>query len=275
MKIDLLNRYGSWALITGATSGIGLAIARIVAENGVNVVLVARNKNTLKQTAEALEAEYSIKTRAISADLTDAAATLSVIDQVKDLDIGLLVPCAAIETSGYYIDTGVEQHKAIAQMDMLSPMTLIHHFGGLMAARKKGAILILSSMSGLMPQPYMAHYGAVKAYIAALGTALYEEMKDCGVDVAVLAPGPTDTPMSAATGIDFKSMGMSIMQPEDVAMTGLLALGKRSIVVPSFRNKMMVFMMARLMPTKVVSGMFKKMMGKALKIHYKTASPLN
>ena len=272
MEVDLLNRYGSWALITGATSGIGLAIARIAAENGLNIVLVARNEETLEQTAKTLQDDYSITTRTISADLTDPAATQSVVDQVKDLDIGLLVPCAAIELSGYFTDASIEKHLAMTQMDMISPMTLVHHFGALMAEKRKGAILLLSSMSGLMPQPYMAHYGAVKAYIVALGAALYEEMKDSGVDVAVLVPGPTNTPMAAATGIDFKSMGMSIMQPKQVAMIGILALGKRSVVVPGPRNKMMVFMMTRLMPLKLVSGMFKMMMGKALKITYKNAN---
>ena len=91
-------------------------------------------------------------------------------------------------------------------------------------------------------------------------------MKDLGVDVSVLSPGPTDTPMAAATGIDFASMGMKVMNPSTVAELGLAALGRRADAVPGFRNRMMAFMMSRLMPRRWVGAMFNMMMGKALKI---------
>lgn len=267
MNLDLSNRYGSWALITGGTSGIGLALARICASNAVNLVLVARNQAKLNQHAAALQKEFGIEVRTISADLTKVAGTQTVINEVEGLDIGILIPCAAIESNGYFVDHNIEQHQAMAQMDMLSPMALSHHFGAQMVKNGRGAILLVSSLSGWMAQPYMAHYGAVKAYILNLAAGLHEEMKDRGVDVSVLSPGPTDTPMAAGTGIDFKSMGMQIMKPEDVAMAGILALGKRVNAVPGFRNKMMVFMMTRLMPRRFVGSMFRKMMGKALNIH--------
>ncbi len=135
-----------------------------------------------------------------------------------------------------------------------------------MAARGRGAILLVSSMSGWAAQPYMAHYGAAKAYILSLGEALHHEMKDRGVDVAVLSPGPTDTPMAAGTGIDFASMGMAIMQPEAVAATGLAALGRRPGAVAGSRNRLMAWMMTRLMPRAWVGAMFRKMMGRALGI---------
>ena len=157
----------------------------------------------------------------------------------------------------------------MAQMDMLSPMVLSHYFGAKMAERGRGAILFISSLSGWTPQPCMSHYGAVKAYILSLGAGLHEEMKGRGVDVSVLSPGPTDTPMLDATGIDFKAMGMAIMKPEDVAVAGVLALGKQINVIPGFRNKMMVFMMTRLMSRRIVGIMFRKIMGKALNISSK------
>ena len=98
-------------------------------------------------------------------------------------------------------------------MDVIVPMALAHHFGAKMAEQGRGAILFVSSLSGWTPQPYMAHYGAAKAYVLSLAEALHQEMKDKGVDVSVLSPGPTQTPMMQATGIDFASMGMAIMQP--------------------------------------------------------------
>jgi short-subunit dehydrogenase len=111
-----------------------------------------------------------------------------------------------------------------------------------------------------------ALHGAAKAYILALGEALHYEMADKGVDVSVLSPGPTDTPMTANTGIDFASMGMAVMRPEDVAAAGLAALGHSANAVPGFRNRMMVWMMTRMMPRWGVGRMFRWMMGRALGI---------
>lgn len=259
-------RYGDWALITGATSGIGRSLAKQLAADGVNIVAVARTASALEKLAEELTAAHGVKVRALTADVSTAAGIEGLIEGVSDLEIGVLIPCAAIEGSGYFVEATPESHARMLQMDCYGPMRLTHHFGGAMAKRGKGAILLVSSLSGWMAQPYMAHYGAVKAYILALGEGLHHEMRDKGVDVAVLSPGPTDTPMAAGTGIDFASMGMVVMRPDDVAAAGLAALGRSAHAVPGFRNKMMAVMMTRLMPRWLVGRMFRWMMGKALKI---------
>ena len=263
---NLAERYGAWALVSGGTSGIGAALVDLIAASGMNVVLVARTQSKLDAQADAVRTAHGVEVRTVSADLTDPEGLTAVIDAVSDLEIGLLVPCAAIETSGYFVDSSLEKQRALLQMDVVAPMVLTHHFGAKMAARRRGAILLVSSLSGWMAQPYMASYGAAKAYVLGLGASLHEEMKDLGVDVSVLSPGPTDTPMAAGTGIDFGSMGMAIMKPEDVARTALAALGKRADAVPGFRNRMMVFMMTRMTPRAVGGFLFKRMLGRALKI---------
>lgn len=260
------NKYGSWALVTGGTSGIGAALSRQLAQQGLNVVLVARTQATLDTQAAALEKEFGVKVRAVAADLSSPAGTATLIAAVEDLEIGVLALSAALETQGYFVDDAIAKHRALVQMDVVSPMELAHHFGAKMATRKRGAILLVSSLSGWMPQPYMAHYGAAKAYVMALGEGLYQEMKDKGVDVAVLSPGPTQTPMMVATGIDFASMGMAVMEPAPVAASGLSALGNRAHAIPGFRNQMMTFFMTRVMSRGVVGWVFKKMMGRALKL---------
>lgn len=265
-----VERYGEWALVTGGTSGIGAAIVRQLAAAGMNVVLVARTQSKLDALAEALRVEHEIEVRTVSADLATAEGVTTVIEAVEDLEIGVLVPCAAVENSGYFVETPIERQRALLQMDVVAPMELTHHFGAKMAARGRGAILLVSSLSGWMAQPYMASYGAAKAYVLALGAALHEEMKDKGVHVSVLSPGPTDTPMAAGTGIDFGSMGMAVMKPEAVAATALAALGRRADAVPGLRNRMMVFMMTRMTPRPIAGFMFRKMLGKALHI---TPSP--
>lgn len=202
----------------------------------------------------------------LAVDVSTPDGVDTLIESVRDLEIGVLVPCAAIECSGYFVDTPAETHARLLAMDCYGPMKLAHHFGGAMAERRRGAILFVSSMSGWMVQPYMAHYGAAKAYIVALGEALHYEMADKGVHVSVLSPGPTDTPMAANTGIDFASMGMAVMQPDAVAAAGLASLGRSAHAIPSLRNQVMVLMMTRLMPRWGVGRMFRWMMGRALGI---------
>ena len=267
------ERYGDWALVTGATSGIGRALARNLASKGLNIVAVARTASALEALEKELSAAHGVTVRGLTADLSTTQGIDTLIEGVADLEIGMLIPCAAIESSGYFVDGSAQAHARMLQMDCYGPMRLVHHFGAAMAQRGRGAILLVSSLSGWMAQPYMAHYGAAKSYILALGEALHHEMRDKGVDVSVLSPGPTDTPMAAGTGIDFASMGMVVMRPEDVAAAGLSALGRSAHAVPGVRNKLMLVMMTRLMPRWLVGRMFRWMMGRALGIPRAVPAP--
>ena len=262
----LKDRYGDWALVVGATSGIGRALADQLADAGLNVVTVARTEEALMRQADELRTAHGVEVVPVAADLAQSGGVAAIIAGVGELEIGVLVPCAATEESGYFVDGSTQAQQRMLQMNCAAPTQLIHHFGAAMAKRRSGAILLVSSLSGWTGQPYMAQYGASKAYILSLGEGLYREMKDLGVDVAVLSPGPTDTPMAAATGIDFAKMGMKVMDPNDVAAVGLAALGRRQNAIPGARNKMMAVMMTRLMPRRVVGAMFHKMMGQALHI---------
>ncbi len=223
----LKDRYGDWALVVGATSGIGRALTDQLADAGLNVVTVARTEETLERQAEALRAAHGVEVVPVVADLARIDGVAAVIAGVGELEIDVLVPCAATEGGGYFVEGSTEAQQRMLQMNCAAPTQLVQHFGAAMAKRRRGAILLVSSLSGWTGQPYMAQYGASKAYILSLGEGLYREMKDLGVDVAVLSPGPTDTPMAAATGIDFAKMSMKVMDPTDVAAAGLAALGRR------------------------------------------------
>jgi short-subunit dehydrogenase len=263
---ELKLRYGTWALVTGATSGIGEALVRQLASGGMNVVTVARTRKALEAQAEALRSEMRVEVRPVAADLSSDAGTQAVIEAAGDLEIGVLIPCAALEAHGVFVDAPLAGHRALLQTNVVGPMVLAHHFGSKMAKRGRGAILFVSSVSGWNAQPYMANYGAAKAYLISLGEALSLELKDNGVDVSVLSPGPTQTPMLAATGIDVASMGVAIMQPEPVAAAGLATLGRRPHAIPGLSNRLMVFFMTRVLPRSVVGWFSKRMLGKALKI---------
>lgn len=261
---QLKQRYGDWALVTGGTSGIGAALAAELAKEGLNLVLVARSPQTLQAHADKLRLQHGIEVRTIAADLSSEQGLTQVLQATADVPVSVLVPCAAMETQGVFIKSDPTQQRAMVQMNVIAPMVLARHFGQGMAQRGQGAILFVSSLSGWMPQPWMAGYGASKAYINGLAAGMHFEMKGTGVDVSVLSPGPTDTPMAKATGIDFKAMGMTVMDPKDVAACALDALGRRLDAIPGGKNRMMAFMMSRLMSRATAGAMFRKMMGKAL-----------
>jgi uncharacterized protein len=264
------DRYAGWALVTGATAGIGSAIAEQLAAGGMDLVLVARSAPRLEERARELRGRYRIEVEVHPADLSTRSGVDALIDTVGKREIGVLVPCAAVEGRGYLIDGDLEAHQRLLDMDCYGPMRLAHHFGHGMAKRGNGAILFVSSLSGWSAQPYMAHYGAAKAYVLSLGEALHQEMKDKGVDVSVLSPGPTDTAMAPDLNAELVKMGMAVMSPEDVARAGLSALGRRPNAVPGVRNKFMMMMMTRLMPRSWTGAMFRWMMGRALRIERST-----
>ncbi len=260
------ERYTGWALVTGASAGIGSAIAEQLAAGGMDVVLVARHVSRLEERARQLRGRYGVEVAVLAADVSTRPGVEALIAAVGDREIGVLVPCAAVEERGYVIDGDLEAHQRLLDMDCYGPMRLAHHFGLGMARRGNGAILFVSSLSGWAAQPYMAHYGAAKAYVLSLGEALHQEMKDKGVDVSVLSPGPTDTAMAPDLNASFVKMGMAVMTPEDVARAGLAALGRRPNAVPGVRNKMMAMMVTRLLPRSWTGAMFRWMMGRVLQV---------
>ena len=260
------ERYPGWALVTGATAGIGSAIAERLAAGGMDVLLVARSASRLEERALELRDRYRVEVEVLSADLSTRTGVDGLIEAVGDREVGVLVPSAAIEERGYLIDGDIDAHQRLLDMDCYGPMRLAHHFGHGMAQRGNGAILFVASLSGWSAQPYMAHYGAAKAYVLSLGEAMHQEMKDRGVHVSVLSPGPTDTAMAQDINAELAKMGMAVMSPHDVARAGLSALGRRPNAVPGVRNKMMIMMMTRLMPRSWTGATFRWMMRRVLQI---------
>ncbi len=238
---NLKQKYGSWALITGASSGIGRAMSEQIAQQGMNIVAVARNQGNLNALKDSLETRYAIKVRTISADLSQPEANYEVNKQTADLDIGLLIPNAGIENNGAFIENSIEDEQRMLTLNTTSPMLLTHLFGQRFKQRantkQRSGILLTSSLFGYQGVPFVSNYSASKAYILSLGEALNVELKPLGIDVSVLSPGLTDTAMPGNMAIDFNKMPITLHKPEVVARVGLNALGKKATVVPGFINK--------------------------------------
>jgi short-subunit dehydrogenase len=234
---DFKEQYGPWAIVTGASAGIGKSIATELASRGLNVVLVARRQSLLDELQVELSEDYGVQVRTIRADLTDPESISMIELLTSDLEVGLVVPNAGIELSGKFIESTLEDNERLLRLNAHAPMQLAKIFGARMAERGNGGILFISSLVAYQGTPYLAQYAASKAYILSLGEALHAEMKPHGVDVTVLSPGITNTDMPANMPINFDRMPLFKQHPDRVARTGLNALGRKPTVVSGLLNK--------------------------------------
>lgn len=257
------ERYGAYALITGGSSGIGKAIAHELAKKGLNLILVARRKDELQQAAQEITAMHSVDVVCISADLLTDGGLQAVKEGTEKYEVGLLVPAAGLEVNGAFEKNNVVKERSVIQLNVMVTMDLTHYVLQKMIPRKKGGILLIASLSGHMPNPYFANYAGTKAFVLNFGASLYAELQPKGIDVTVLSPGLTSTPMTAHNGIDWSKTPMQALSPEVVAQTAVNALGKKLIAIHGFKNKMMG-MMAKHTPYQMGSEMGKKMMVKAM-----------
>lgn len=260
-----LQSYGPWALVTGASSGIGVEFARQLATAGLNIALVARREARLHALAAELERAHNIQTRTIAVDLSTPTAPDTIQTAVSDLEIGLLVNNAGSGVPGAFLKRDLADRTRVLQLNTTIPMQLVHIFGQQMSQRKRGGILLVSSLSAYMGTPYMADYAAAKAFLLNLGEAVHVEFKPSNVDVTVLVPGPTRTEMVTMDGTDMSNLPAAMwMDAPAVAKAGIRALGKHRVVVPGLMNKVMTLMMTRIMSRNVASNMFGGMMKEAM-----------
>jgi short-subunit dehydrogenase len=238
MQLDR-ERLGPWALVTGASSGIGEAFAHRLAREKLSLVLVARRGDVLESLATVLEKDHGIETRVIAADLARDGAVDVVARETEDLDIGLVVSNAGTGNPGAFAKCDLEVERAIIRLNVTTPMELARVFAPRLVPRKRGGIVFVSSAMAFQGTPYMANYAATKAYVLVLGESLHEELKPSGVDVLVVAPGATETPGKDLHPIDYDRIPVHWMQPEEVVDSALGSLGKRAVVVPGARNHLL------------------------------------
>jgi short-subunit dehydrogenase len=189
------DRYGPWALVAGASEGVGAAYARAMAERGLNVVLLARRQTVLDELADAIRADTGVETRAVAVDLATDPAMATILDATSGLDIGMLMYCAGADPIYQpFLANSVDVALDLVQRNCVVPMQLCHHFAGSMAARGSGGIVLVSSGAGLAGGRNMVAYSATKAFDMVMAEALWAELHDKGVDVLGLVLSVTDTP---------------------------------------------------------------------------------
>lgn len=233
VKDDFYKKYGSWALVTGASSGIGEEFSRQLAARKFNLVLVARREDRLKRLADELATAHGIKVNTVSVDLSKPDFMQPIAEVTNALDIGLLINNAGFALTGNFLDHSIDDELSLLYVNCRAPLMLTHAFGKRMAKRGRGGIINVSSASAFLPIPLWTHYAATKVYELYLSDGLWFELKEKGVDVLALCPGGTRTEFSKVAGI--KSHGMA---PVPVVELALKRLGKKSSVIPGFGNRL-------------------------------------
>ena len=195
MAQQFAKQYGPWALVVGASEGVGAAFARAVTERGLDVVLVARREAVLDEVAAGISATTGARTRTVVLDLTDPGATEVLAAATADVEVGTVFYCAGADPNyAAFLSQPIEDAVAMIQRNCVAPIRLCHHFAGPMRDRGRGSLVLVSSGAGLVGGPNMVTYGATKAFDMVMMEALWAEMNGTGVDVLGLVLGLTDTP---------------------------------------------------------------------------------
>lgn len=236
------ERYGPWAVVTGASDGIGKAFAHELARSGLNLVLVARQRQVLEALAGDLSQAYGVACRVHAADLSQRGEAQALIDATRRLEVGLLVAAAGFGTSGPLLDANLAVETNMLDLNCGAVLALAHHFGGSMAERGRGGVVFLSSLLAFHGTPGAAHYAATKAYVQSLAEGLRVEWSPLGVDVIAAAPGPTRSGFAARADLRMTQAGT----PEAVARGTLRALGRRGTVRPGGLSKLLGWSLATL-----------------------------
>jgi len=233
------ERYGPWALITGASSGIGAEFARQLAVLGLNVAIVARRISRLEELAQYLRDKNDIQVKVIAADLSQPDFLSLILSETQPIEIGLLVNNAGFGLARSFLDHELEKELALLDVNCRTPLMLTHVFGRQMAERNRGGIIFVSSVSGYLATPYEATYAASKVYELFLAESLGYELKKKGIDVLALCPGSTDTEFHQISG----SRAVAAMAVEPVVALALKKLGTAPVVIPGWHNRLLVYLL--------------------------------
>jgi short-subunit dehydrogenase len=264
MSSSFKTKYGPWALITGASRGMGAEFARQCAARGLNLVLVATNASLLKTNADSLKKNYGVEAKTIALDLSREDILKEITSVTDSLEIGLLVNNAGLSKVGPFLNLPLDYLEKQLFVNARAGLVLAHHFGGKMAARRRGGIIFLSSGSAMCGTAFSANYAATKAYNLIIAETLWYELGRYDVDVLGFMAGATKT---SGWDANHPKPGrlVKVMDVRATVAEALNALGKRPSLIAGKTNRLGYFFMGKVMSRagaiRTVSKNMDKMFG--------------
>ena len=252
MASSFAEKYGRYALITGASKGLGVDFANTCARNGLNLILVARSEDLLRKEAARLRGEFGVDVKTIALDLSGDNILEAITPVTDPLEVGLLINNAGISRVRPFLEHTLDQLLTQLHLNTRAGLVLSYHFGKKMAERRRGGIMFLSSASAMNGTAYVANYAGTKAYNLILGESLWQELGKYGIDVLGFMPGSTKTP-----GWDKnqpkKSFIVRVMDSDKAVAEAFNALGKKPSHVAGWHNRLAYFIMEKFMtrPQKI------------------------
>ncbi|MEA2171779.1 MAG: uncharacterized protein QOF76_5079 [Solirubrobacteraceae bacterium] len=225
---------GTYVLVTGASSGIGAEMAKLLAERGHNLMIVARRRERLDELGQEIETEHGVDVTVHAADLAsadDRTALLTAIDE-DELDLVGVCNCAGIGNFGAFLELDLQKEIGMLDINVTALLELNHALAPGMVARGEGAILNIASLAAFQPTPRLATYGATKAFVQSFSEAFHEELRGTGVSCTVLCPGPVETEWAELAGAQNVMIGPMKIPADQVAKAGVdgMEAGKRSVL---------------------------------------------
>jgi len=265
MKQLTKEKFGRWAIITGASSGIGREMAQIIAQQGINTVLVARDEEALNALSLDIQT-LQVQTKIIVADLSREKDIQNVISSCNGLEVGLLINSAGYALSGEFTQNNLEDELDMLNVNLKAPLILTHHFAKAMQKRKKGGIVFLSSIMALAGATKWANYNATKAHNLILAEGIGQELKKDNINVIALIVGPVKS------GFQKRSHSHSAfwaMSPQTVAKYGLWMIQCKRTYIPGLLNKLIVLstrITPRIINSYIFSNVVKKLTAKGVQL---------
>jgi len=255
-----------WALITGASSGIGYELSIVFAREGYNLILVSRNEEALQKLANQLHTEHEVLAKVIAKDLAASNSPQEIYSQLQkeSIAVNVLVNCAGLGLAGKFSETDLNTELRMIQVNIMALTELTKLFLRDMVRRREGRILNVASTAAFQPGPLMAVYYATKAYVLSFSEAIFEELQGSGVIVTALCPGPTRTDFQNRAGLAESKLFnakrlLRTDEPVEVAERGFEGMMHgEAIVIPGFRNKLLASAV-RILPRKLVRKTAKKL----------------
>lgn len=254
---------GSWALITGASSGLGEDFARQLAAKGANVVLTARSLGRLEALARELRQRHGVETRVLAADLATESGIWSLLTLVDALGVPIdhVIANAGFGTFGPLAEQTERSQLEMVTLNCTALATIVRHFLPGQLARGRGGAILVASLAGFQPTPFYAVYAATKHFVRAFGEALAEEVRGTGVTISVLNPGPVPTGFQSRAGATIaKAQQRSVISSAQTVSEGLAGYERGQVIVVSGGWNKVLARVTRALPNRFVVPQVARMM---------------